>query len=76
MGLTDSDAQAVLRVAGQLTAHPPLEFAEVLELVREVIECDSASFNDMVLASRDFRYVMAPAGEIARATRLKPQYDK
>tara|TARA_B100000519_G_scaffold114591_2_gene99044 strand:- start:1188 stop:2240 length:1053 start_codon:yes stop_codon:yes gene_type:complete len=76
MGLSDADAQAVLRVAGRLTAHPRLEFAAVLDAVREVIDCDSASFNDMVLATRDFRYVMAPEGEIARATRLKPQYDK
>ncbi|MGZ0212525.1 MAG: response regulator transcription factor [Actinomycetales bacterium] len=76
MGLSDTDAQAVLRVAGRLTEHPPLEFADVLDAVRELIDCDSASFNDMVLATRDFRYVMSPAGEIAKATRLKPQYDK
>lgn len=76
MGLSDSDAQAVLRVAGRLTQHPPLEFAEVLEALREVIDCDSASFNDMVMDARDFRYVMAPASEVALATRLKPQYDK
>ena len=76
MGLSDSDAQAVLRVAGRLTEHPPLEFSDVLDAVREVIDCDSASFNDMVLAARDFRYVMSPASETATATRLKPQYDK
>ncbi|WP_231601707.1 LuxR C-terminal-related transcriptional regulator [Salinibacterium sp. NG253] len=76
MGLSDSDAQAVLRVASRLTQHPPLEFADVLDAVREVIDCDSASFNDMVLATRDFRYVMSPASEVATATRLKPQYDK
>lgn len=76
MGLSDSDAHAVLRVAGRLTQHPPLEFADVLEALREVIDCDSASFNDMVLASRDFRYVMSPASEIERAIRLKPEYDK
>jgi len=76
MGFSDSDAQAVPRVASRLTQHPPLEFADVLEAVREVIDCDSASFNDMVLATRDFRYVMSPASEVAIATRLKPQYDK
>ncbi|WP_062133965.1 helix-turn-helix transcriptional regulator [Demequina aestuarii] len=76
MGLADSDAQAVLRVAGRLTAHPPLGFAEVLTAVRELIECDSASFNDMVMATQDFRYVIAPDSETEKATRLKPQYDK
>ncbi|WP_231604871.1 LuxR C-terminal-related transcriptional regulator [Salinibacterium sp. SWN139] len=76
MGLSDADAQAVLRVAGRLTAHPPLDFADVLEAVREVIDCDSASFNDMVLAARDFRYVIVPAAGIELATRLKPEYDK
>lgn len=76
MGLSDSDAQAVLRVAGRLTQHPPLEFAEVLEALRELIDCDSASFNDMVMATRDFRYEMAPESEVAIAVRLKPQYDK
>lgn len=76
MGLSDSDAQAVLRVAGRLTEHPPLEFADVLAALCEVIHCDSASFNDMVMAARDFRYVMVPVSEVALATRLKPQYDK
>ncbi|WP_430869169.1 response regulator transcription factor [Demequina aurantiaca] len=76
MGLSHGDAQAVLRVAGRLTEYPPLEFAGVLEALRDVIECDSASFNDMVMAARDFRYVMVPASEVALATRLKPQYDK
>lgn len=76
MGLSDADAQAVLRVAERLTAHPPLEFDDVLEAVRGVIDCDSASFNDMVLAVRDFRYVIVPASEGALAARLKPQYDK
>ncbi|MFC6324536.1 response regulator transcription factor [Microbacterium koreense] len=75
MELSDADAQAVLRVAGRLTQHPPLDFAEVLAAVREEIECDSASFNDMVMASRDFRYVMVPATDSARAARLKPHYD-
>ncbi|GAA3622912.1 hypothetical protein GCM10022200_01370 [Microbacterium awajiense] len=76
MELSDADAQAVLRVAGRLTRHPPLDFAEVLAAVREEIECDSASFNDMVMASRDFRYVMVPATDSARAARLKPHYDR
>jgi len=76
MGLSDSDAQAVLRVASRLTQHPPLDFADVLDAVREVIDCDSASFNDMVLAARDFRYVISPASAVATAIRLKPQYDK
>ncbi|WP_061965745.1 helix-turn-helix transcriptional regulator [Demequina aurantiaca] len=76
MGLSDDDARAVLRAAGRLTEYPVLGFAEVLETLREVIACDSASFNDMVLATRDFRYVIVPAADAALATRLKPQYDK
>lgn len=76
MRLNEADAQAVLRVAGRLTEHPPLDFADVLAAIRELIDCDSASFNDMVIAAQDFRYVIVPASETARATRLKPQYDK
>jgi len=76
MGLSDSDAHAVLRMAGRLTQHPPLEFADVLEAVRELVDCDSASFNDMVMVSRDFRYVMVPDRETELAIRLKPHYDK
>lgn len=76
MGLSDADAQDVLRVVGRLAEHPPLDFADVLEAVRQVIECDSATFNDMVLATRDYRFVIAPESELALATRLKPQFDK
>ncbi|WP_062213869.1 helix-turn-helix transcriptional regulator [Demequina oxidasica] len=76
MGLSDDDAQAVLRAAGRLTEYPPVGFAEVLETLREVIDCDSASFNDMVLETRDFRYAIVPAADAVLATRLKPQYDK
>ncbi len=76
MGLDAADAQAVLRVAGRLAQHPPVDFADALDALREVIKCDSASFNDMVLAARDFRYVIVPTSDSALATRLKPQYDK
>lgn len=76
MGLSDADAHVVLHVARRLTEHPPLEFTEVLAALRDVIGCDSASFNDMVLAARDFRHVLVPPSEAALATRLKPQYDK
>lgn len=76
MRLSESDARGVLGVAGMLTEHPPLEFADVLEALRGLIDCTSASFNDMVLTAHDFRYVIAPDSEGPLATRLKPQYDK
>ena len=75
MELSDADAQAVLRVAARLTEPLPLDFPDVLAAVREEIVCDTATFNDMVMATRDFRYVIVPASESARAKRLKPFYD-
>ncbi|WP_061962093.1 helix-turn-helix transcriptional regulator [Demequina flava] len=76
MDVIDADAQMVLGVASKLTEYPALGFADVLECLRGVISCDSASFNDMVIATRDFRYVLVPEVAVSLATRLKPEYDK
>ena len=75
MALDGRDTSAVLDVAIALTADPVPDFVSVLDALREVIPCESASFNDMTLATRDFRYVISPASTVAMAERMKAQYD-
>lgn len=48
----------------------------VCSLLRELIPSVSVSFNDMVIASGDFRYVIVPDDDVERAARLKPFYDR
>ncbi len=74
--LDETDARAVLATANLLTTDPPPEFSSVCALLCELIHCASASFNDMVLASGDFHYVLVPEADLALAARLKPAYDR
>lgn len=76
MALNKADARAVLDAAVALAAHPAPDFAAVLDVLRLVIPCDNASFNDMAMATRDYRYALVPPSDIAMAVRLKPTYDK
>jgi DNA-binding CsgD family transcriptional regulator len=76
VSLDAADLHAVLVLAEQLAADPPPSFATVCDLLREVVPSQSASFNDMALASGDFRYVIAPPQDEALAERLKPAYDR
>jgi len=48
----------------------------VLSLLRSLIPCTSASFNDMAMASGDFRYLIVPPDNEALAAELKPHYDR
>ncbi len=75
MALGKRDSSAVLEAAVALTANPVPDFVGVLEVLRTLIPCASASFNDMALATRDFRYAIVPEGDVAVAARLKPAYD-
>ncbi len=66
----------MLSSATLLAADPPPAFGPVCELLGDLIECVSASFNDMALDSGDFRYVIVPEGGVALAAELKPVYDR
>ncbi|MGK2947350.1 MAG: LuxR C-terminal-related transcriptional regulator [Acidimicrobiales bacterium] len=74
--LEAADAHAVLGTVGRLAVHPPPGFATVCELLRDLIPCESASFNDMALGSGDFRYVIVPDDNAELAAELKPAYDR
>ena len=74
--LDDRDVRAVLDAAGVLVAQPPPGVEAALELVRSLIPCTSASFNDMSLAAGDYRYVIVPPDQEDLAIRLKPVYDR
>ena len=74
--LDDADVRAVLESTTDLTADPTPDIETVLELLRSLITCTSASFNDMALAAGDFRYVIVPPDHDGLATRLKPVYDR
>ena len=74
--LDDADLRAVLETTAVLAADPRPGIEATLELVRSLIECTSASFNDMTLAAGDFRYVIVPPDEEETALRLKPVYDR
>lgn len=76
MHLADGDTRAVLAAATRLAADPVPEFREVLELLCALIPSASASFNDMALATGDFRYSIVPAGDEAKLASLKPAYDR
>ena len=74
--LDDSDLRAVLDAATAIASHPAPVIEATLELVRSLIDCTSASFNDMTLAAGDFRYVIVPPDSEELAARLKPVYDR
>ncbi len=74
--LDDVDLRAVLAAATAIASHPAPDIEATLELVRSLIDCTSASFNDMALAAGDFRYVIVPPDHDELATRLKPVYDR
>ena len=76
MTLDSRDARAVLDAANVLVATPVPEFAVVLTLLRRLIPCTSASFNDLAWATGDFRYVIWPPENEGLVTRLKPAYDR
>ena len=74
--LVDDDLRAVLEATAVLAADPSPDIEATLELVRSLIACTSASFNDMALATGDFRYVIVPPDHDELARRLKPVYDR
>ena len=74
--LDETDIRSVLDVTAALAADPPISIESVLELLQSLIPCASASFNDMAMASGDFRYVIVPPDDEALAAQLKPQYDR
>lgn len=76
MPLDDGDTHALFRAATCLAADPVPGFEVVLELLQSLIGCTSASFNDMTLATGDFRYVIVPPTDEALAHELKPVYDR
>lgn len=74
--LDDADLRAVLEAAAFLATDPTPAVDDVLGLLRSLIPCVSASFNDMTLAAGDFRYVIVPPDHERLAARLKPVYDR
>lgn len=76
MDLDDDDIRDLLEASALLAADPVPTFEVVLDLIRSLIPCTSVSFNDMTLATGDFRYVIVPADQEPIAARLKPVYDR
>ena len=76
MVLDDSDVHAVLDAATRLAGDPAPTIEGALELLRSLIPCASASFNDMTLATGDYRYAIVPPDDEALAAALKPAYDR
>ncbi len=74
--LDDADVRAVLDAATVIASHPAPGIEATLELVRSLIDCTSASFNDMTMAAGDFRYVIVPPDNEELAAQLKPVYDR
>ena len=74
--LDDEDIRAVLEATTALAAEPAPGIDAVLDLLRSLISCASASFNDMALAAGDFRYVIVPPDHQELAAGLKPVYDR
>ncbi len=74
--LDDADLRAVLEATTAIVSHPAPDIDATLRLLRSLIDCASASFNDMALATRDFRYVIVPPDSEELAIRLKPVYDR
>ncbi len=76
LDLGADDLGAVLEIATELAADALPSFERVLEMLRSVIECKIASFNDMTLATSDYRTVTAPAEYDSLSHELKPAYDR
>lgn len=76
MPLDASDLRSLLEVPAVLATDPAPGFEAVLSLIATLIPSDSVSFNDMTLATGDFRYVIAPADNEELARQLKPEYDR
>lgn len=76
MALDDSDLRALFDATAVLAADPVPRFDVVLDLLRSLIRCDSASFNDMTLATGDFRHVIIPSDLEPLAARLAPVYER
>lgn len=74
--LGNADIRAVLEASSILASEPAPSIEAALELVRSLIDCTSASFNDMALTVGDFRYVIVPPDHEDLAARLKPVYDR
>jgi DNA-binding CsgD family transcriptional regulator len=74
--LDHTDTGVVLDAATLLTADPVPSITDVLELLRTMIPCVSASFNDMAMAAGDFRYAIVPPDDELLAERLKPKFDQ
>lgn len=68
--------RSVLEAAALLATEVPLAFESVLDLVRSTIPCTSVSFNDMTLATGDYRHVISPPVGDELVARLKPEYDR
>lgn len=76
MALDERDVHAVLEIAAALAADPAPDVEAVLELLVTLIPSDGASFNDMTLATGDFRHVMFPPDDEPLAASLRPIYDR
>ncbi len=74
--LDDADVGSVFDSMAALATDPSPSIEEVLDLLRCLIPCTSASFNDMTLATGDFRYVIVPPDSEDLARQLKPVYDR
>lgn len=73
--LGEEDTRSVLDAATSLAADTP-GFVQVLEMLAGMISCKMASFNDMTLATRDYRALTWPPEFDATSHRLKPAYDR
>ena len=76
MELDHADMQSLLDVPEALATDPSPDFESVLSMLQALVPCDSASFNDMTLATGDFRYAIMPGEVLDQAVRLKPEYDR
>ena len=76
MDLHEDDIRDLFEATAVLARDPVPTFEVVLELIRSLISCTSVSFNDMTLATGDFRYSIVPDDQAAIAVRLKPAYDR
>lgn len=76
MDLHEDDIRDLFEATAVLARDPVPTFEVVLELIRSLIPCTSVSFNDMTLATGDFRYSIVPDDQAAIAVRLKPAYDR
>jgi DNA-binding CsgD family transcriptional regulator len=74
--LDQGDIRSVLEAATSLATEPAPDVEHVLGLLRSLISCTSASFNDMALATGDFRYLIVPPDQEDLAAMLKPVYDR